>query len=96
MLNTIPHGDPTTAQPRSSNTGKAGLGKSSRRSKIRINFDVTPKLLAQVRKRAMKQGLTVRGYMLKLLAAEGLNTSHRDLLDGRTLRAAGLDTAKSR
>ena len=63
--------------------------------KTRINFDVSPKLMREIRQRAIGQGLTVRAYMLKLLAAEGLDTLDPELLDGRTLRAAGITIPKT-
>jgi hypothetical protein len=53
----------------------------------RLNFDVSPKLMEQIKARAISEGVTLRGYMLKLLEAEGFDVRDRaPFVDGRTLR----------
>jgi DUF1009 family protein len=53
----------------------------------RLNFDIPSKLMEQIRERAITQGVTLRGYMLKLLEAEGFDVHDREpFVDGRTLR----------
>lgn len=58
-----------------------------RSPKPRVIFEVSSTLLEQIREKAIAQGLTLTGYMMKLLAADGLDTISREpTVDGRTLR----------
>lgn len=55
---------------------------------VRVNFEAPASLVDKIRNRAMEEGLTLRGFMLKLLAADGLEPDAQDRVDGRTLFAA--------